>query len=148
MSLQNYAPTNGAWVDPVTGKLTRAAQIWLRELWLRTGGVSGGVSTTETVAGPGASLLDYGNDTSDPFPIGLQGPQGVQGATGQTGQSGMDGQDGADFWFQTTPRLNETLVPNGSVEFGQQQGLQFRIENRTSDPSSPATGEIWLRTDL
>jgi hypothetical protein len=38
--------------------------------------------------------------------------------------------------------------PNGSVQFAQQQALQFRIENRTSDPGSPAVGEIWLRTDL
>lgn len=47
-----------------------------------------------------------------------------------------------------TPRLNELRDPNGSVEFAQQQALQFRVENRTSDPGSPAVGEIWLRTDL
>lgn len=44
--------------------------------------------------------------------------------------------------------LNEFGDPSASVEFAQQQALQFRIENRTSDPSSPAVGEIWLRTDL
>ncbi|MEQ1935301.1 MAG: phage tail protein, partial [Fimbriimonadaceae bacterium] len=44
--------------------------------------------------------------------------------------------------------LNELGDPSASVEFAQQQALQFRIENRTSDPSSPAAGEIWLRTDL
>ncbi len=27
-------------------------------------------------------------------------------------------------------------------------GDPFVIENRTSDPGSPATGEIWIRTDL
>ena len=27
-------------------------------------------------------------------------------------------------------------------------GTDFVIENRTSDPGSPATGQIWLRTDL
>lgn len=38
--------------------------------------------------------------------------------------------------------------PASSVDFNQQQALRLRIENRTSDPGSPATGEIWLRTDL
>ena len=38
-TLNQYAPTNGAWVD-ANGKLTPAAQIWLRDLWMRTGGVS------------------------------------------------------------------------------------------------------------
>jgi hypothetical protein len=28
------------------------------------------------------------------------------------------------------------------------QAVSFRLENRTSDPGSPATGQIWLRTDL
>lgn len=44
--------------------------------------------------------------------------------------------------------LNEFGNPTGSVEFNQQQALQFRIENRTNDPVSPAVGQIWLRTDL
>lgn len=38
--------------------------------------------------------------------------------------------------------------PVASVDFAQQQGLRFRLENRTSDPGAPAEGEIWLRTDL
>lgn len=44
--------------------------------------------------------------------------------------------------------LNEFGNPTASVEFNQQQALQFRLENRTSDPGSPANGECWLRTDL
>ncbi len=39
-------------------------------------------------------------------------------------------------------------TPIASVEFNQQQALQLRIENRTSDPGSPAVGQMWLRTDL
>ena len=34
------------------------------------------------------------------------------------------------------------------VEFNQNQGLQFVVENRTSDPASPVTGQLWIRTDL
>jgi len=44
--------------------------------------------------------------------------------------------------------LNEFGNPTGSVEFNQQQALQFRLENRTSDPGSPAVGQMWLRTDI
>ena len=28
------------------------------------------------------------------------------------------------------------------------QGVGFRVENRTSDPGAPATGQMWFRTDL
>ena len=45
-------------------------------------------------------------------------------------------------------KLNEFADPTASVEFAQQQAVQFVIENRTSDPGSPVTGQIWLRTDL
>lgn len=45
-------------------------------------------------------------------------------------------------------RLHELADPTASVEFAQQQALQFRIENRTSDPGAPAEGQVWLRTDL
>ena len=37
--LNQYAPQNGKWVDS-QGRLTTAAQIWLRDLWLRAGGQS------------------------------------------------------------------------------------------------------------
>lgn len=35
-----------------------------------------------------------------------------------------------------------------SAQFNQLQALQFVVENRTSDPGSPVTGQLWLRTDL
>lgn len=46
------------------------------------------------------------------------------------------------------PLLNEVGAPEAAVDFAQEQALQFVIENRTSDPVSPVTGQIWLRTDL
>lgn len=48
----------------------------------------------------------------------------------------------------STTTLNNIPVPTGSVDINGQQMLSMRIENRTSDPGSPATGQIWLRTDL
>jgi hypothetical protein len=34
------------------------------------------------------------------------------------------------------------------IDFDQNEALAMAIENRTSDPGSPVTGQIWLRTDL
>lgn len=44
--------------------------------------------------------------------------------------------------------LSAHTDPTASVQFAQQQALQFVIENRTSDPGSPVAGQLWLRTDL
>lgn len=44
--------------------------------------------------------------------------------------------------------LNDLGDPTAAVDFAQQQALQFRVENRTSDPVSPAVGQLWIRTDL
>lgn len=47
-----------------------------------------------------------------------------------------------------TTTLNSIPVATGSVNINGQQMLSMRIENRTDDPGTPATGQIWLRTDL
>ena len=50
--------------------------------------------------------------------------------------------------------LNTNQIISGTKTFAapinmyQHEILRMRIENRTSDPSSPAIGEIWLRTDI
>lgn len=49
---------------------------------------------------------------------------------------------------QAGVKLNELQDPSGSVEFSQEQALQLVVELRTSDPSIPTDGQIWLRTDL
>jgi hypothetical protein len=56
--------------------------------------------------------------------------------------------DGAGVEVPLRPTLDAVPAPVASVDFDQQQATQFRIENRTSDPGTPAVGEIWLRTDL
>jgi hypothetical protein len=35
-----------------------------------------------------------------------------------------------------------------NIDFNQKQAIQLVIENRTSDPTSPVTGQIWFRTDI
>lgn len=44
--------------------------------------------------------------------------------------------------------LDTFANPVASMDFAQQQTLQFVIENRTSDPGSPVSGQMWLRVDL
>jgi hypothetical protein len=44
--------------------------------------------------------------------------------------------------------LDTFANPVASMDFAQQQTLQFVIENRTSDPGSPVSGQVWLRVDL
>lgn len=36
----------------------------------------------------------------------------------------------------------------GNVDMTKHEIENMRIDNRTSDPTSPAVGQIWLRTDL
>lgn len=47
-----------------------------------------------------------------------------------------------------TTTLDAIPAPVASVDFVQQQALQFVVENRTSDPASPVPGQLWFRTDL
>ena len=57
--------------------------------------------------------------------------------------------DISDFDTQVrTSRLDQMAAPTASVSFADQQATSFRVENRTSDPGTPTTGQIWLRTDL
>jgi len=80
---------------------------------------------------------------------GPAGPAGADGATGPPGPSVITAHavthrnGGSDVLL-----LHQFGDPTGSVQFSQQQALQFRVENRTSDPATPAVGELWLRTDL
>lgn len=36
----------------------------------------------------------------------------------------------------------------GTTNFHENEANEFRFENRTSDPSSPPAGRVWIRTDL
>lgn len=40
------------------------------------------------------------------------------------------------------------IEANGGIDMQGNQLKSFRIENRTSDPASPAVGQMWIRTDL
>lgn len=44
--------------------------------------------------------------------------------------------------------LTVALDVTEDVQFNQFEGLQFVVENRTSDPGAPVTGQLWIRTDL
>ena len=82
-TVNQYAPTNGRWTDD-HGRLTTAAQVWLRELWLRTGGTAAitaghlvqdeGVSVTQRATlnfvGSGVTVTDSGTKTTVTIPGG------------------------------------------------------------------------------
>ena len=70
----------------------------------------------------------------------------IVGITGTTAQFNTALTDG-DF-ATTATTLDAFANPVASLDFAQQETLQFVIENRTSDPGSPVAGQLWLRTDL
>jgi len=47
-----------------------------------------------------------------------------------------------------TTSPNALLDVEGDLDMNDNQIKNFRIENRTSDPTSPAVGQMWIRTDL
>lgn len=53
-----------------------------------------------------------------------------------------------DTWYDTT--TNSLKIYNGSTwATSSPDGTQpIVLERRTSDPASPAVGQIWIRTDL
>jgi hypothetical protein len=56
---------------------------------------------------------------------------------------------GSPAWGAITGTLSAQTDLNSALGAkANSDGTNFVIENRTSDPGSPATGQIWLRTDL
>jgi len=114
------------------------------------GGLGDADSDSAIIPGPTGAVGGKG-DPGDAGERGLQGPPGIDAEPlddwgvlgGIVPHAYLHKSGGSDALL-----LNELGNPNGSVQFSQQQGLQFRIENRTSDPGAPAVGEIWFRTDL
>ena len=68
---------------------------------------------------------------------------GVSGNIYHTGNVGI-GTSSPSYKLDVTGNVRL----NGTVDFNKNQAVNFRLENRTSEPSSPAVGQIWIRTDL
>ena len=51
----------------------------------------------------------------------------------------------AGFYRPTGVAVARSL---SDIDFNQNEAIAMAIENRTSDPGSPVTGQIWLRVDL
>ena len=54
--------------------------------------------------------------------------------------------DGTDKWLYS--KVAGSIVSFKFNPDGTDNGTGLIIENRTSDPDSPATGQIWFRTDI
>ena len=50
--------------------------------------------------------------------------------------------------FSAKPVLSAGATLASDMDFAQNEATSLVIENRTSDPATPATGQIWFRTDV
>ena len=118
-------------VDGETMELVAGSPIRLRAIPQEAGSTSTGGDVA-----PHASTHENGGTDE----IGVAGLSGLL-ADPQTplahAASHKDG--GADVLL-----LHEFGDPTASVEFAQQQALQFRLENRAADPGAPADGQMWM----
>jgi hypothetical protein len=67
----------------------------------------------------------------------------------------LDTDDAADIVFRVKDsdvvlilKADGTAEFDGSLNMKGNETKNFVIENRTSDPSSPSVGQMWIRTDL
>lgn len=83
-------------------------------------------------------------EQGDPGATGADGAQGIQGIQGIQGLQGVQGWDGeqGEQGEQGPPGILGAHTHTGA------DVTTLILENRTSDPGSPETGRIWLRTDL
>ena len=51
-----------------------------------------------------------------------------------------------ELWEDNTSSV--ALKTANDIDFQEKEALSFVVENRTTDPSSPVTGQIWFRTNL
>jgi hypothetical protein len=116
----NFLRADGTWAAPPGG-----------------GGLSDGDYGDITVSGSGTVM------TVDSGAVAYSELSGVPSTFAPSAHATSHKLGGTDVIL-----LHELGLPTGSVGFNGQQALSFRFENRTSDPGSPATGQVWLRTDL
>lgn len=71
----------------------------------------------------------------------------VQATFGLEDIESVDDINDVDNTNKANQRILVYISASGNIEY-QDRGLGLVIENRTSDPGTPANGQIWLRTDL
>ena len=112
--------------------------------------VVGKATTLKNGASNVGAILVGRNDGTTPISVGVFAGLGNSTPTLASAAMIADNSDIVAPSFIARDNGTDVLriEDGGNVDFIQHQALQFRIENRTSDPGAPAVGEIWLRTDL
>lgn len=72
----------------------------------------------------------------------------ISGASVAKVTSGSGTWDVPIGWDSGNGNISVVHKPRGSWDFANATISSLIIENRTSDPGSPVSGQIWLRTDL
>lgn len=134
-------------VPPVIGERW---QVWAEDLRKYLGKAQSQLASKEDGASAredGILLWDRVNQEPVVSVSGAWVPLGGGGGLSDGSYGDID-VSGSGTVMTIAATLDEIPAPVASVEFDQQQALQFVIENRTSDPGSPVAGQLWIRTDL
>lgn len=161
------APVNGTYIVRILGTVTVGGGDGLAVHTAMDGaGSPSGVITSpvfnlsannQAVYGliSGPRITPGGFTSAAPRTILVQGPRDTAGAA--IGAGGLDGTAyGIEIDNIEAGTVANYAIKTGTglvslgddVDFNQNQGLEFVVENRTSDPASPVTGQLWIRTDL
>jgi len=119
---------------------------WLNKLNNLGGDLSGTIdnATVEAVGGKSASeIADAVNKRHAQNTDRL-----IKDADGDTSVDTETSADEDKIRFKTAGSERVVINNDGKIDFKKNQVISFVIENRTSDPSSPVTGQIWFRTDV
>lgn len=145
-----YKIDNGSTYDEIMFK-TLAEQVYFNdgtniETKLNNGSLRGPTGPTGPTGAQG--IQGPIGPTGPSGAKGTNGTNGAQGPTGPTGPTGAQGPNAISTSTTTSGFTNGQYLYNNNGKVGAKDLPSFTIECRTSDPTNPSNGQIWIRTDL